>query len=50
MCAIGRVIQDFYFSQRLTSGPTDISSFDVTSLLFRDFDVIATDEPAQSMF
>jgi hypothetical protein len=34
---IGRVIRDFYFSQRLTSGPTDISSSDVTAFVVSRF-------------
>jgi hypothetical protein len=34
---IDRLIQDFYFGQRLTTGPTDISSFDVTSFVVSRF-------------
>jgi hypothetical protein len=34
---IGRLIQDLYLGQRLTSGPTDISSCDVTSFVVSRF-------------
>jgi hypothetical protein len=57
---MGLVIQGFYlpfpftflfpFSERLLSGPTEVSSLTLRPLLFRDFDVIVADEPARSIF